>query len=427
MSSAFERSGYLMIIRFVGQPFDDARNLHDFLTDTLENEDIIELSVVTAWAKRSGLRRIRMPLHDFRDRGGSARMILGIDEGGATKQGLELAMELFDEVKVFHDPAGRTFHPKIYVGRGRQEAHVFIGSNNFTAGGVFFNYEAGLDIRLDLEAEADNKLLEDLDNYVKSLLDEAQLCIDLNEEILAGLIASPRYRIRDEEYSRTPTTTEPEDTDQTAASDNEPEEDSPIFGRAQSQRRRDPSPPSGETVGGNEVPPATDDLPTTEDKPEPPEPAGPEPAERHRVVRRWTKRLARSDAQQPNVGSNPTGNLRLTQAGHSIDWRTFFRDDLFVTAPWSSSRDNQGNRIEIAQVQFEVVIRGRPIGVRELMLDHGPHRESGQANHVTVLHWGALMPILQGTSYIGDYVVIERLANDGFRLEIRPDAPPAIL
>jgi len=37
----------------------------------------------------------------------------------------------------------------------------------------------------------------------------------------------------------------------------------------------------------------------------------------------------------PTLGSNPTGNLKLTQAGHNIDWRTYFRYEMFGDLDWS--------------------------------------------------------------------------------------------
>jgi len=86
-----------------------------------------------------GIVRVETDLKAFRDRKGTSRTIVGVDEGGATEQGLRLAAGLFDEAYVFYSGDGRTFHPKVYYLTGASRAVAFIGSNNLTPGGTFFN------------------------------------------------------------------------------------------------------------------------------------------------------------------------------------------------------------------------------------------------------------------------------------------------
>src|SRR5205823_6122087 len=118
-------------------------------------------------------------------------------------------------------------------------------------------------------------------------------------------------------------------------------------------------------------------------------PTPPIPPATPTVVYEWSKEMSRSDAQQPTrSGTNPIGNLRLTEAGNPIDHRTFFRRDLFGPANWAPANDSRGNPIELATIPFDIVIAGTPLGTRNLVVDHAPHREAGQANHLTVLHWG---------------------------------------
>jgi HKD family nuclease len=129
---------------FFGQPFSDEETTAAFLTATVEDPEIEVLTIVVAWARFRGLRRIKEALESFRARGGELRIILGIDEGGATRPGLMLALELATEAFVFHDPAGWTIHPKVYLGEGQRKAILFVGSSNATPGGLFGNYEASL-------------------------------------------------------------------------------------------------------------------------------------------------------------------------------------------------------------------------------------------------------------------------------------------
>jgi len=407
-----------MRVRFVGQPFEDSSNLHDFFTGALANSKIDELTVVTAWAKRSGLGRIEAELQAFRHRGGASSIILGIDEGGATEQGLRLAMELFDSTYVFRDRNRRTFHPKLYVAKGDGVAEVLTGSNNLTAGGVYFNYETADHFQLDLTDEEDADYLLQVEAYVGALLSEEELCLELDEDLLQHLLADPgRYRIRDEDESRRSerrTADEPEDTDQHPADDIAPDR----FGRPATGRRPDPRPRGRRREPGGPRPPAppATAAPATETRT-----AG-VPAD---VELRWFKQLPKADAQQ-NAG-NQTGNLRLTQAGHDIDWLSFFREDFFGDADWRVDRDHAGNPKEVAFVEFDVVFHDEPLGQQVLRVAHAPHRESGQHNHATALHWDDLNARLRQSDYTGSWVVLERLQGGSFRLRIQPDEPDEAL
>jgi hypothetical protein len=135
----------------------------------------------------------------------------------------------------------------------------------------------------------------------------------------------------------------------------------------------------------------------------------------------WSKTLSRADAQQPEdpTKTNITGVLRLAKAGNPIDWRTFFRQDLFGPASWAPSRDRQGNLIETASVPFHVTIGGASRGVIPLRVDHAPHREAGQYNVPTILHWGdALGPFLRSTPMHGHVVTWSSLSNGDYELTI---------
>src|SRR5437764_9688506 len=87
-------------VHFLAQPFADGSDLRDFLAAAAGDDNLANLDAVVAWAKRSGLSRLREELEVIRSRPGQTRLIVGIDEGGATRQGLVLARELFDSVHV---------------------------------------------------------------------------------------------------------------------------------------------------------------------------------------------------------------------------------------------------------------------------------------------------------------------------------------
>lgn len=140
----------------------------------------------------------------------------------------------------------------------------------------------------------------------------------------------------------------------------------------------------------------------------------------------WAKKLPSSDAQQVTGSTNPTGKLRLAKARHSIDPKTFFRDDLFSAATWQAEVRSDGKTYEVALVDFEVTIGRRPLGTLTLKVDHALHRVAGQANVPTVLSWGSdLGKELRQHNHTDDWVVIERDARGRFSLKIQATKPPS--
>jgi len=386
-----------MNVTFVGQPFADEPNLHEVLEHAIQRESAEQLTIAVAWAKRSGLRRLESMLRSFAASGGTSRLILGIDEGGATVEGLVMASDLFDDVFVVHDPSGRTFHPKVYVVRGSGWAIIFIGSNNTTAGGVFFNYEAGVCLDLDLSVNDDSALLGEVESYLNRLVDDDGVCLPMTESVLAELIENPTYGVTAEgsSHGTKPSGDAPED------SDSQVTEAEPLFSSSKEPKRSGPP------------------LDTTKEDSVAPIPAG--TGTPGYAALRWSKRLPASDAQRPpQVDTNPTGNVRLTKAGHPIDWTSFFRNKLFGDATWTPETTSDK---ETTTIDFRVTILGQDRGKYPLMISHVPHRESGQANHTTVLHWDALSIVLAEQDFTDHYLTLELLSNGEYHLSLS-DVPP---
>lgn len=396
---------------FATQPYIDGKDLRDFISEIAKDESLHNLDVVVAWAKRSGLNPIRNDLTRIRDRGKS-RLIVGIDEGGATRQGLELSRMLFTEVHVFHDNGPRTFHPKVYLAYSNKKALVLVGSHNITAGGLSANYEAAIILRLNLPEDAE--LFDTVRSYVDRIYSETGNCIALNDDVLMELTNNPRYRIADED-----------DRGRRRGVAVMPNEDDfpygpSIFGGNIARRRHSPQPRRGRRSAQDEnaaeliilkAAPIQERLDS--------DGIGPQTE----VVKRWFKKLPPSDAQHPpNVNSNPTGVLRLVRARHPIDQSTYFRYDFFENANWVPVTRRRRNRDE-ALIVFEVVIDGQDLGEIELLVDHDPLREAGQSNYSSALHWGDISHQLVGNNCTGYFVILERLDDGQFRLEIARDDP----
>ena len=142
----------LSLIRPLDQPLGTRRLLHE-LKEALNDGRLSSFRLIVAYAKSGPLHRLRRHLVSWRSRGRTAEAILGVDQQGTSGEALALALTLFDTVYVTQ-ANGITFHPKIYLFTGDTFARVFVGSNNLTVGGTETNFEAAIDVKLALPADA---------------------------------------------------------------------------------------------------------------------------------------------------------------------------------------------------------------------------------------------------------------------------------
>jgi hypothetical protein len=187
-------------IRFLGQPFPGALQVGTALADALDDYPAGRAWIATAWAKQSGLGRLATSIRRFKDSGGRNKALIGVDEGGASVEGLRLALDLFDEPYVFHDPGARTFHPKIYLARSADSASAtaIVGSGNATKGGLYSNYEAALLVHLDLQDQGDTALWTEMTSYLQMLLADPATVRKLTSDFLPRLEADPTIRVGSE-------------------------------------------------------------------------------------------------------------------------------------------------------------------------------------------------------------------------------------
>ena len=406
-----------MKAHLLAQPFANSVDLNQFLAGIGTNSAFDCLRVAVAWVKRSGLQRAEPHLRAIQERHGTLELIVGISQGGATRQGLELAQDIFDQVYVIHDPLGRTFHPKIYLAKGSDQAKVLIGSNNLTAGGLYYNYEAGTILQLDLSDADDRVFCNSVEDVFVKLLSDSAICIPLTPDNLTSLISDRSYRIGDEDANQRqpPATGAPENLDSTGtlkASDATPT----LFSSSSVPK----NPPIALPIANLPAPRTSSSrhpqgVPMHQSRSFTPSSGTP-------VTRRWFKRMSRSDAQQKGTANTRvTGNLKLTEADIPINHRIFFRYDLFAMCSWTSTNTTRGFKDE-AVVPFHVTIAGRTMGVYNLRVDHADYRVANQGNVPTWLHWGGhLSTYLKKHNHINDYVTLERRANGSYFLTISPN------
>jgi HKD family nuclease len=108
-------------------------------------------SVAVAYSTESGIGRLRPGIEDLSSRGGSARLLTGLDDFLTDVGAVDAVARLPGaECRVFLPRgvggAGR-FHPKLYVFEGERESSVIVGSANLTGAGLETNHEASLWLR----------------------------------------------------------------------------------------------------------------------------------------------------------------------------------------------------------------------------------------------------------------------------------------
>jgi hypothetical protein len=375
----------------LGQPYRDWPSGESFLSTALMDPGVTRLLVLTAWVRESGMKALAPGLEELEKRGGDSQIVVGVDLQGTTRQGLELARKLIKRVHVAHDPAGRTFHPKLYLALGVDRGYALLGSHNVTAAGLSFNYEGSLACVFDPKREPD--LARGIDAYAAAILKDRAICRRVTDAVFARLVAEKWLA----------------------------DEDSDRRHRNEDRTRKPPSPQGG----GDPLFSPSDVEKRTRTPPRggPPARRSTSKGTRARMAvapDTWWKQLGKGEAQRLEEG-HLTGVIRLTAPAGRSDRPTFFRRVFFAEEKWRSTRDANGNHIEVAEARFDVELGGRALGRFELRLNYGSYRNvRGRAT--TVLHLGSLASELLRVDVTGWFLLIERGARV-HRLVITPNQP----
>ena len=396
--------------RFIGQPFPEHDQIGLLIGAALRDETSTKAWFATAWAKRSGLGRLATDLTQFRARGGHAEVLVGVDEGGATIEGLQMAIDLFDEAHVFHDPGGRTFHPKIYVVEGPVQATAIVGSGNLTRGGLFTNYEGAVVADLDLSVDEDARYLSEIHAYYDRLRAADKACKPLTVGLIEDLKKDSKIVVTAEARQK-------------RGGRGRDSGKSELFGKTAVQGLL--SAPSLPAAGAPEADDdAGDDFGTgalavpvgvalgstgggQETQPE----------------LRWWKKLTISDAHRKPPPSHQRNYVALTKAHFDIDWRRWFRDELLGALGWSTERMRSGKTKEVTVARFEVYVDGKHLGHKNLRFDHAPHRIADQNNAPTYLNWSSMLMVIESRDFTGWWLELASLGDGTYRLQLLRDEP----
>ena len=154
-------------MELMNQPF--SGQLGDRLIELLDSADYHTLNVAVAFAKNSGVLRVKDAFSHFRERGGSVNVYVGVDLGGTSYEALTTLRLHTDSLNVVHSERGQTFHSKIYQFSGEKSGLLVVGSHNLTAGGLWTNFESSVHIPIDGEKAAEAKMSKEMRDYFQEL------------------------------------------------------------------------------------------------------------------------------------------------------------------------------------------------------------------------------------------------------------------
>ena len=154
-------------MELMNQPF--SGQLGDRLIELLDSADYHTLNVAVAFAKNSGVLRVKDAFSHFRERGGSVNVYVGVDLGGTSYEALTTLRLHTDSLNVVHSERGQTFHSKIYQFSGEKSGLLVVGSHNLTAGGLWTNFESSVHIPIDGEKAAEAKMSKEMGDYFQEL------------------------------------------------------------------------------------------------------------------------------------------------------------------------------------------------------------------------------------------------------------------
>jgi len=154
-------------MELMNQPF--SGQLGNRLIELLESKNYHTLNIAVAFAKNSGVLRIKSALETFRAQGGEVNIFVGVDLGGTSYEALTALRQLASSLNVVHSETGQTFHSKIYQFLGKNSGLIVVGSHNLTGGGLWTNIESSMHIPIDRSRIEEKALVKGLDDYVQEL------------------------------------------------------------------------------------------------------------------------------------------------------------------------------------------------------------------------------------------------------------------
>lgn len=176
----------------LNQPFNG--QLGEILKDKMAGP-YNKLTILSAFAKNSGVLRLKPTLEQFKSAGGYIEAFIGVDAHGTSYEAVLNLFELCNELYIVHsESSSTTFHSKVYMlSNDIPEIWIAVGSNNLTGGGLWTNFESAT--YFDVTQETEN-CVNALENLITQYKDPAYDCSKLitTKEDIDELLADDYLR-----------------------------------------------------------------------------------------------------------------------------------------------------------------------------------------------------------------------------------------
>lgn len=395
-----------MKIKFLGHGLvsQSTDSVGRLLINSLQDKKFKYFTALVAFASEDGVTGISDHIIKSKKHLKEIKIFVGVDQKGTSKEALEALLSLKVKSFVYFTTSRIIYHPKIYLLEGDKDCKVIIGSSNLTTSGLFRNIEASLIVEFRKPDIDGKKLLRQINDYFKSILSGKNTNIHkLTKKLIQDLV---KIDIIPTEAERRNIQEKEGNTIKEAKQKRALEKLKKLFPAIKVQ-----NPPSS----FKPKPPAK--KPKTKS-------AKADFSKKGKLL--WYKnKLPGSDVQYSPLGTNPTGGLRLTQAGFIIDGKvinqtTYFRSKLFGKFYWKTVGTNP--HVELAKVKFNIKILNKNLGQYQLEIRHKPSGEAGQKNYTTLISWGPLGDIIRKSNLIGKDLLLyapEQGKKEPFFLEIK--------
>lgn len=141
-------------------------------------------TLFSAFAKNSGVLRLKPALEQFKNSGGYITAFVGVDAHGTSYEAVLNLFELCDELYIVHSEGSEsTFHSKIYELTNDGKTWIAVGSNNLTGGGLWTNFESAVCFEDEHECDDCVHKIAELTQIYKDPAYSCSRCITSRDDI----------------------------------------------------------------------------------------------------------------------------------------------------------------------------------------------------------------------------------------------------
>lgn len=193
-----------MQVNFIGHGLDttNENTVGNLLATSFQENKFDNFIGLVAFASISGVRTLMPFIQNAKPNFKEITFFIGVDDNGTSKEALQMLIDNEVPTYIFHTQSAMIFHPKVFLFEGKNWTRLVIGSTNLTTSGLFMNVEAAVSMDFRPTDGQGQKIVTQLKDYFKTLLDKSDSNIEpLTNELLVTLCAEGL--VKDEINTRT--------------------------------------------------------------------------------------------------------------------------------------------------------------------------------------------------------------------------------